>query len=142
MVDIDRFAAILEEQAALLPKEVLKNLNLGIGVSEKAKRDRRARPGLALYILGEYHVHYVMGRGVVLYYGSFQQARPGLFLRRGRFIWLGRQGFQRAHAQTLGQRPLKQLHAARIVPNARQHARVARADAPVRHGRLNIVLQR
>ena len=50
MVDIDRFAAILEEQAALLPKEVLKNLNLGIGVSEKAKRDRRARPGLALYI--------------------------------------------------------------------------------------------
>ena len=78
MVDIDRFAAILEEQAALLPKEVLKNLNLGIGVSEKAKRDRRARPGLALYILGEYHVHYVMGRGVVLYYGSFQQARPGL----------------------------------------------------------------
>ena len=66
MVDIDRFAAILEEQAALLPKEVLKNLNLGIGVSEKAKRDRRARPGLALYILGEYHVHHVMGRGVVL----------------------------------------------------------------------------
>ena len=53
MVDIDRFAAILEEQAALLPKEVLKNLNLGIGVSEKAKRDRRARPGLALYILWE-----------------------------------------------------------------------------------------
>ena len=78
MVDIDRFAAILEEQAALLPKEVLKNLNLGIGVSEKAKRDRRARPGLALDILGEYHVHHVMGRGVVLYYGSFQQARPGL----------------------------------------------------------------
>ena len=68
----------MEEQAALLPKEVLKNLNLGIGVSEKAKRDRRARPGLALYILGEYHVHHVMGRGVVLYYGSFQQARPGL----------------------------------------------------------------
>ena len=78
MVDIDRFAAILEEQAALLPKEVLKNLNLGIGVSEKAKRDQRARPGLALYILGEYHVHHVMGRGVVLYYGSFQKAYPGL----------------------------------------------------------------
>ena len=78
MVDIDRFAAILEEQAALLPKEVLKNLNLGIGLSEKAKRDWRARPGLALYILGEYHVHHVMGRGVVLYYGSFQQARPEL----------------------------------------------------------------
>ena len=78
MVDIDRFAAILEEQAALLPKEVLKNLNLGIGVSEKAKRDRRARPGLALYILGEHHVHHVMGRGVVLYYGSFQKAYPGL----------------------------------------------------------------
>ena len=78
MVDIDRFAAILEEQAALLPQEVLKNLNLGIGVSEKAKRDQRAKPGLLLYILGEYHVHHVMGRGVVLYYGSFQKAYPGL----------------------------------------------------------------
>ena len=78
MVDIDRFAAILEEQAARLPQEVLKNLNLGIGVSEKAKRDRRAKSGLLLYILGEYHVHHVMGRGVVLYYGSFQKAYPGL----------------------------------------------------------------
>ena len=78
MVDIDRFAEILEEQAALLPKEVLKNLNLGIGVSEKSKRERRARPGIVLYILGEYHVHHVMGRGVVLYYGSFQKVHPGL----------------------------------------------------------------
>lgn len=78
MVDIDRFAEILEEQAALLPKEVLKNLNLGIGVSEKSKRERRARPGIMLYILGEYHVHHVMGRGVVLYYGSFQKVHPGL----------------------------------------------------------------
>jgi hypothetical protein len=78
MVDIDRFSAILEEQAALLPPEVLKNLNLGIGVSEQVKRELRARPGLSVYILGEYHVHRVMGRGIILYYGSFQRAHPQL----------------------------------------------------------------
>lgn len=76
MVDIDRFAAILEEQASLLPSAVLKNLNLGIGVSEQAKREQRARPGLSVWILGEYHVHRVMGRGVVLYYGSFKKVHP------------------------------------------------------------------
>lgn len=78
MVDLDRFTAILEEQAALLPPEVLKNLNLGISVSDQTKRERRARPELSVYILGEYHVHGIMGRGVVLYYGSFQKVFPHL----------------------------------------------------------------
>ncbi len=78
MVDIDRFSAILDEQAALLPTQVFRHLNLGIGVTEKAKRDHRAKPGVSLYILGEYHVHHVMGRGVVLYYGSFVQVHPHL----------------------------------------------------------------
>lgn len=78
MVGLDRFTAILEEQAALLPPEVLKNLNLGISVSDQTKRERRARPELSVYILGEYHVHSIMGRGVVLYYGSFQKVFPHL----------------------------------------------------------------
>ena len=78
MVDIDRFAAILEEQAALLPAAVTERLNLGICVAEGSKRDRRALPSARLCILGEYHRHPVMGRGIVLYYGSFQQVFPQL----------------------------------------------------------------
>lgn len=77
-MDIDRFAAILEEQAALLPAAVMQRLNLGIGVVPGARRDRRAEPGARLYTLGEYHRHPVMGRGIVLYYGSFQKVFPHL----------------------------------------------------------------
>ncbi len=77
-MNIDRFAAILEEQAALLPDAVMERLNLGIGVTPDAKRDRRAGPGLRLYTLGEYHRHPVMGRGIVLYYGSFERVFPHL----------------------------------------------------------------
>ena len=67
-VDIDRFTRMLEEQSALIPREVFNGLNLGIGVVERAKRS----PDVSgIYILGEYRTHGVMGRGIVLYYGSF-----------------------------------------------------------------------
>lgn len=78
MIDIERFSAILEEQAALLPRELYDQLNLGIGVVERAKLHRRALPGRPLYVLGEYRVHPVMGRGILLYYGSFVKVYPGL----------------------------------------------------------------
>ena len=72
MIDLERFAAILDEQVALLPAQLYDRLNLGVSVAEQAKRESRARPGLPIWILGEYHRHPVMGRGVVLYYGSFR----------------------------------------------------------------------
>ena len=78
MIDIDRFSSILEEQVALLPRELYQQLNLGIGVVERAKPHRDQQPGRPLYVLGEYRVHPVMGRGILLYYGSFQKAFPGL----------------------------------------------------------------
>lgn len=78
MADLERFACMLDEQAALLPREVFQDLNLGVGVVEHAKADRHAQPGRPLYVLGEYRVHPVMGRGVLLYYGSFQKVYPGL----------------------------------------------------------------
>ncbi|NLB39251.1 MAG: hypothetical protein GX810_08415 [Clostridiales bacterium] len=67
-VSVDAFTRMLEEQSALLPIEIFDGLNLGIGVVEHAKRSDDA-PGV--YILGEYRAHGVMGRGIVLYYGSF-----------------------------------------------------------------------
>jgi hypothetical protein len=82
MIDIDTFTRLLEEQTAQLPQEIYAGLNLGIGVVEHAKRN----PTLPhLFILGEYHRHGVMGRGIVLYYGSFVQvygALPVEALRR------------------------------------------------------------
>lgn len=78
MISIERFAALLEEQAARLPQELYQQLNLGIGIVEQAKPDRRALPGRPLFVLGEYRVHPVMGRGILLYYGSFLKAFPGL----------------------------------------------------------------
>lgn len=78
MIDIDRFTAILDEQAALLPEAVFRSLNLGIGVADRHKRNRQSPPDRPLYILGEYHVHPVMGRGIVLYYGSFVHVYPNM----------------------------------------------------------------
>lgn len=71
IISIERFSLILDELAALLPGEIFKNLNLGVSVSAHSKREHRVRPNLPVYILGEYRVHPVMGRSIVLYYGSF-----------------------------------------------------------------------
>ncbi len=81
-VDIDAFTRMLEEQSALLPEAIFEGLNLGIGVVERAKRNAE-HPGI--YILGEYRTHGVMGRGIVLYYGSFARVydmRDSAGLRR------------------------------------------------------------
>lgn len=73
MITIDRFSTLLDDLAAALPAPVFDRLNLGIGVVEHAKPDRRAARDAQVYILGEYRVHPVMGRGIVLYYGSFKR---------------------------------------------------------------------
>lgn len=77
-MNIERFSQILDARATQLPEAIYRELNLGIGVVERAKRDRRAAPCRPLYILGEYRVHPVMGRGILLYYGSFMQVFPEL----------------------------------------------------------------
>ncbi|MGI6690854.1 MAG: hypothetical protein GX916_11680 [Clostridiales bacterium] len=78
MIDIDRFTHTLDELTGALPAEVFKGLNLGVGVVDRAKRGHDTPGGAPVYILGEYHVHPVMGRGVVLYYGSFLRVFPHL----------------------------------------------------------------
>ncbi len=77
MMDIERFSTLLDELAAALPQAVYHRLNLGIGVVARAKKEHRAQTA-PVYILGEYRVHPVMGRGIVLYYGSFQVVYPHL----------------------------------------------------------------
>ena len=69
MVPIELFTEILDELAAELPEELFHELNLGINISEDEKRHPAARQD-DLFILGEYF-HAQMGRGIVIYYGSF-----------------------------------------------------------------------
>ncbi len=76
MIDIDRFSQIVNAQAETLPKAIFGQLNLGIGVVERAKPEKHSAPGRPLYVLGEYRWHPAMGRGIIIYYGSFVRAFP------------------------------------------------------------------
>ena len=72
-MDIDGFQMALEEAAASIPTELLRDLNGGIIVLPEIKRHPMSRIG-DLYIMGEYHVQIPgLGRYIALYFGSFEQ---------------------------------------------------------------------
>ena len=66
MMDIDQFEAVLDTIANTLPPAFYEELNGGILLLPEAKRDD-------LYIMGEYHRDQIMGRYIVIYYGSFER---------------------------------------------------------------------
>jgi hypothetical protein len=74
LIDVDRFSRIVNAQAENLPEAIFRQLNLGIGVVERAKLDGHSAPDRPLYVLGEYRWHHAMGRGIIIYYGSFVRA--------------------------------------------------------------------
>lgn len=76
MIDIDRFSQIVNAQAEKLPEAIFRQLNLGIGVVERAKSEKHSAPERPLYVLGEYRWHHAMGRGIIIYYGSFARVFP------------------------------------------------------------------
>lgn len=78
MLSVDRFTALLGEAASEIPKEIFEGLNLGIGVVEHSKLNHATASGSPAYILGEYRVSHGMGRGILLYYGSFMRVYPDL----------------------------------------------------------------
>ena len=78
MISIDRFTQLLNEAAGLLPREIFTGLNLGIGVIEGSKRKKAAASGAPIFILGEYKASHSLGRGILLYYGSFLMVYPDL----------------------------------------------------------------
>ncbi|MGI5989885.1 MAG: metallopeptidase family protein [Lachnospiraceae bacterium] len=72
----ERFSEITQEELKLLPAYVLEDLNGGVVVDEKTY----LHPGRVeddLYILGTYSTSSVMGRQIVLYYGSFMAVMGG-----------------------------------------------------------------
>lgn len=73
MIPIADFTSILETLVENMPQVIFRQLNLGIGVSEYSKNRQDTGSGQIAYILGEYTVHPQMGRGIMLYYGSFQK---------------------------------------------------------------------
>ncbi len=72
MIDIDEVEKILEEIAAELPTEFYKELNGGILLLPRAKRNPIGKDN-DLYVMGEYHHSSNMGRYIAIYYGSFER---------------------------------------------------------------------
>lgn len=70
MISYDRFCRIAEEETALLPSYVHDELNGGI-LTDPSALLHPGRVADDLYILGTYSTHPVMGRQIVLYFGSF-----------------------------------------------------------------------
>ena len=72
-MDIDGFQRILEEVAATIPAELLRDLNGGIALQPEAKYHPFAQ-ARDLYIMGEYNVQIPgLGRYIAIYYGSFER---------------------------------------------------------------------
>ena len=72
----DEFTAIAEEELALLPDYVHQELNGGV-LTDPGVYLHPARLSDDLYILGTYSSDSVMGKQIVLYYGSFEKTMPG-----------------------------------------------------------------
>ncbi len=70
MMTFDEFTEVVEEEMKLLPDYVHEELNGGVLVDEAAYPHPR-RLADDLYILGTYSVNGVLGKQIILYYGSF-----------------------------------------------------------------------
>ncbi len=70
MMTFDEFMDIVNEEMALLPEYVFENLNGGV-VVDPAAYLHPARAQDDLYILGTYTCSGILGRQILLYYGSF-----------------------------------------------------------------------
>lgn len=69
----DEFTEIVEEELALLPDYVHEELNGGV-LTDPGAYLHPGRVADDLYILGTYSSDPVMGKQIVLYYGSFKAA--------------------------------------------------------------------
>ncbi len=70
MIAIEEVETMLEEIANDFPKELYDKLNGGIILLPEEKQSPVSQRN-DLYILGEYHIDRMMGRYIVVYYGSF-----------------------------------------------------------------------
>lgn len=71
MVSLERFQELADEIADEIPEEFYRELNGGIVLLERSKLHEQSRPEAPLYIMGEFTRSRMMGRHILLYYGSF-----------------------------------------------------------------------
>ena len=69
---------MLDRMAEELPAEFYRELNGGILLEPGEKRHPE---GPGLFIMGEYRTHPVLGRSIVIYFGSFLQLYRGALRR-------------------------------------------------------------
>lgn len=67
-MELDEFERTVGEMLDELPGVLLEELNGGVMVEPESKQGPEGR---GIFILGEYHTDYHLGRMIVLYYGSF-----------------------------------------------------------------------
>ena len=70
MITINAMEIMIEEIIETLPEELFKKLNGGIILLPEEKENKKSIDN-DLFVLGEYHSGGVMGRYIVIYYGSF-----------------------------------------------------------------------
>ncbi len=73
MITLDRFEELAEEAVADVPEEFFEHLNGGIVIVDRVKNHEDSVPEHPLYIMGEYTQSRMMGRHILLYYGSFMK---------------------------------------------------------------------
>ncbi len=67
---LEHFNQLADEVADEIPQEFFRKLNGGIILQSRAKMHPASVPGAPLYIMGEYCRSYMMGRHIVIYFGS------------------------------------------------------------------------
>ena len=72
MITIEEVQVLLDDIAEELPPEIYKDLNGGIILLPQVKLHEKSVDDY-LYVLGEYHRERILGRYIVLYYGSFRE---------------------------------------------------------------------
>ncbi len=72
MIDKDKFEQYLEEAASELPEEFFWDLNGGISISDEAPL-HEASVADDYYIMGQYYHDPILGRGITIFYGSFEK---------------------------------------------------------------------
>ncbi len=73
MITLDRFEELAEEAIADVPGEFFEHLNGGIVIVDRVKNHEDSVPEAPLYVMGEYTQSRMMGRHILLYYGSFMK---------------------------------------------------------------------
>lgn len=70
---LEHFSQLADEVADEIPPEFFRKLNGGIILQTRSKLHSQSRPDAPLYVMGEYCRSHMMGRHIVIYFGSLNR---------------------------------------------------------------------